>query len=150
MTAWRLLSHPEEVYAEVATPVTFYSVCPYCYYIFEYDCLKEVYYCRLACTPLQYQMNQGVPNGFNREVEGFACDNKSIDVDVEATVEVPTAEVKVKEEESGTQSLSHSGKLTVLPMMPPPRSQEIVMVMQVRIWSSHSMGVGVDPATGST
>lgn len=40
MTAWRILSDPAakaKYDAEVATPATFYTVCPYCYYIFQYE-----------------------------------------------------------------------------------------------------------------
>ncbi|KAK4760902.1 hypothetical protein SAY87_005795 [Trapa incisa] len=48
----------------------------------------EGYYCRLGCAPLQHQMSQCVPNGFNREVEGLTCDNRSNSRDVEAMVEV--------------------------------------------------------------
>lgn len=40
ITAWRILSDPAakaKYDAEVATPATFHTVCPYCYYIFEYE-----------------------------------------------------------------------------------------------------------------
>ncbi|KAK4775361.1 hypothetical protein SAY86_010296 [Trapa natans] len=136
MKAWRILSDPaskEKYDAEVATPETFYTVCPYCHFIFEYEfvykdlclrcqicqmafhaaeinsplpkffkfvgadgCLKEGYYCQLACAPLHYKMNQGLTNAFNREVEGIARDNKSNSGDVEATVEVPEEEERPK------------------------------------------------------